>query len=40
MKRDSSRKSYQMRFDVDEMVRDWLIGGQKRGDFEVTVGLH
>lgn len=40
MKRDSSRKSYQMRFDVEEMVRDWLIGGRKRGDFEVTVGLH
>jgi hypothetical protein len=29
-----------MRFDVEEMVRDWLIGGRKRGDFEATVGLH
>lgn len=34
----SSRKSYQMRFDVEEMVRDWLIGGRKRGDFEATDG--
>jgi hypothetical protein len=40
MKQDSSRKPYQMRFDVEEMVRDWLIGGRKRGDFEATVGLH
>jgi len=38
MKQESSRKSYQMRFDVEEMVRDWLIGGRKRGDFEVTDG--
>ncbi|KAI0306635.1 hypothetical protein B0F90DRAFT_1691802 [Multifurca ochricompacta] len=30
----ASRKSYQMRFDIQEMVRDWLISGRKRGDFE------
>ncbi len=29
--------SYQMRFDVEEMVRDWLISGRKRGDFEAKV---
>ncbi len=39
-KQDTGRKSYQMRFDVEEMVRDWLIGGRKRGDFEATVCLH
>ena len=36
--KQDSRKLYQMRFDVEEMVRDWLIGGRKRGDFEATVG--
>ena len=39
-KQAASLKSYQMRFDVEEMVRDWLIGGRKRGDFEATVGPH
>ncbi|KAI0053990.1 hypothetical protein FA95DRAFT_1529824 [Auriscalpium vulgare] len=36
--RDSSRKSYRMRFDIEEMVRDWLVSGRKRGDFEATDG--
>lgn len=27
-----------MRFDVEEMVKDWLVSGRKRGDFSVTVG--
>ena len=36
-KQAAGPKSYQMRFDVEEMVRDWLIGGRKRGDFEATV---
>ncbi|KAF7304837.1 hypothetical protein MKEN_01197800 [Mycena kentingensis (nom. inval.)] len=26
-------RSYMMRFDVEEMVRDWLVSGRKRGDF-------
>jgi hypothetical protein len=39
-KQDASRKTYHMRFDVEEMVRDWLIGGRKRGDFEATVGSY
>jgi trafficking protein particle complex subunit 10 len=39
-KRDAGRKSYQMRFDIEEMVRDWLISGKKRGDFEAQVCLH
>ncbi|KAJ7582878.1 trafficking protein particle complex subunit 10 [Mycena floridula] len=26
-------KQYMMQFDVDEMVRDWLVSGKKRGDF-------
>lgn len=39
-RQDTSHKSYLMRFDVEEMVRDWLIGGRKRGEFEATVGLH
>lgn len=34
---DADRTSYQMRFDVEEMVRDWLISGRKRGDFEAKV---
>ncbi|KAK0228424.1 hypothetical protein IW262DRAFT_607322 [Armillaria fumosa] len=27
---------YKMRYDVEEMVRDWLVSGQKRGDFSAT----
>jgi len=38
-KHETGRKSYQMRFDVQEMVRDWLISGRKRGDFEAEVCL-
>ena len=26
-----------MRFDIEEMVRDWLISGRKRGDFKAEV---
>ena len=37
---DAGRRSYRMRFDIEEMVQDWLICGQKRGDFEAEVGLH
>ncbi|THH18490.1 hypothetical protein EW146_g2511 [Bondarzewia mesenterica] len=27
-------RCYRMRFDIEEMVRDWLVSGRKRGDFE------
>jgi hypothetical protein len=30
---------YMMRFDVEEMVRDWLVSGRKRGDFAAMVNL-
>ena len=39
-RRDSGPKSYGMRFDIEEMVRDWLISGRKRGDFEAEVCAH
>ena len=39
-RRDSGRKSYEMRFDIEEMVRDWLISGRKRGDFKAEVCTH
>ncbi|KAJ7940762.1 trafficking protein particle complex subunit 10 [Mycena leptocephala] len=26
-------RAYMMRFDVEEMVREWLVSGRKRGDF-------
>ncbi|KAH9063497.1 trafficking protein particle complex subunit 10 [Lactarius vividus] len=37
-KQDANHTSYQMRFDIEEMVRDWLISGRKRGDFEAKDG--
>jgi hypothetical protein len=39
-RQDSGRKSYEMRFDIEEMVREWLISGRKRGDFEAEVCTH
>jgi len=39
-RRDSGRKSYEMQFDIEEMVRDWLISGRKRGEFEAEVRPH
>ena len=36
---DSDTRSYAMRFDVEEMSKDWLVSGRKRGDFTATVGL-
>lgn len=33
----SSDRRYKMRFDVEEMVKEWLVSGQKRGDFIATV---
>ncbi|KAI0288169.1 trafficking protein particle complex subunit 10 [Russula brevipes] len=37
-RQDANRKSYQMRFDIAEMVQDWLISGRKRGDFVAEDG--
>lgn len=28
---------YRMRFDVEEMVKEWLMSGRKRGEFSATV---
>ena len=30
--------SYTLRYDIEEMVRDWLLSGPKRGEFEAKVG--
>lgn len=30
-------RQFMMRFDVEEMVKEWLVSGRKRGDFSVTV---
>ncbi|KAI6005747.1 trafficking protein particle complex subunit 10 [Pisolithus albus] len=32
---DNMRQRYQMRYDVEERTKDWLICGRKRGDFVV-----
>ncbi|KAK0450746.1 hypothetical protein EV421DRAFT_2050577 [Armillaria borealis] len=29
-------RKYRMRYDVEEMVRDWLVSGRKRGDFSAS----
>ncbi|KAK0459605.1 uncharacterized protein EV420DRAFT_1307323 [Desarmillaria tabescens] len=29
-------REYRMRYDVEEMVRDWLVSGRKRGDFSAS----
>jgi trafficking protein particle complex subunit 10 len=34
---EQSGNSYMLRFDVEEMVRDWLVSGPKRGDFMAKV---
>ncbi len=34
---DADHKSYVMRFDVEEMTKDWLVSGRKRGDFVAKV---
>ncbi|KAJ6630673.1 trafficking protein particle complex subunit 10 [Mycena sp. CBHHK59/15] len=30
---NDKERSFMMRFDVEEMVREWLVSGRKRGDF-------
>ncbi|KAF5386686.1 hypothetical protein D9615_001912 [Tricholomella constricta] len=32
------KRRYILRYDVEEMVRDWLVSGPKRGDFTATNG--
>lgn len=34
---DSDKSSYRMRFDVEEMAKDWLVSGRKRGEFVAKV---
>lgn len=34
---DMTKESYLMRFDVEEMTKDWLVSGRKRGDFVAKV---
>lgn len=31
--------TYRMRFDVEELLSDWLVSGQKRGDFIAKVRI-
>ncbi|KAJ7273596.1 trafficking protein particle complex subunit 10 [Mycena haematopus] len=33
---NDKERAYMMRFDVEEMVREWLVSGRKRGDFAAT----
>ena len=34
---EGKEKTYKMRFDVEELLDDWLVSGQKRGDFLARV---
>jgi hypothetical protein len=34
---EKKEKTYRMRFDVEELIDDWLVSGQKRGDFSAKV---
>ena len=34
---DKDVQQYRMRFQVDENIKDWLISGQKRGEFKAKV---
>ena len=34
---DNEQNQYRMHYEIEEMVKDWLIGGQKRGDFLASV---
>jgi len=34
---EKKEKTYKMRFDVEELLNDWLVSGQKRGDFLAKV---
>jgi len=36
--KEGKQPSYEMRYDVEERVKDWLLCGRKRGDFVATVG--
>lgn len=36
---DDKERAYMMRFDVEEMVREWLVSGRKRGDFAAKVSV-
>jgi len=34
---EKKERSYTMRFDVEELLNDWLVSGQKRGEFLAKV---
>ncbi|KAG0705896.1 trafficking protein particle complex subunit 10 [Suillus ampliporus] len=36
--KEGKQRSYKMRYDVEERVKDWLLCGRKRGDFVATDG--
>ncbi|KIM80718.1 hypothetical protein PILCRDRAFT_821974 [Piloderma croceum F 1598] len=35
-----SKRRYMLRFDLEEMVKEWLVSGRKRGDFSATVWVY
>ncbi|TFK54963.1 hypothetical protein OE88DRAFT_1732249 [Heliocybe sulcata] len=36
--KESKDKAYRMRFDVEELIKEWLVSGRKRGDFAAKDG--
>ena len=36
---DADIESYLLRYDIEEVTKDWLVSGRKRGDFIATVSL-
>ena len=34
---DDKERTYILRYDIEELVKDWLVSGRKRGDFTATV---
>ncbi|KAF8229518.1 hypothetical protein L208DRAFT_1439127 [Tricholoma matsutake] len=35
---NDKERQYMLRYDVEELVKDWLVSGRKRGDFAATDG--
>ena len=36
---ENATRRYVLRFNIEEMVREWLVSGPKRGDFVATARL-
>lgn len=36
---NDKERQYMLRYDVEELVKDWLVSGRKRGDFAATVWI-